>query len=150
MSNVAFGGIAGFARNNSQIVGCTSQTTVDAVVAHNDNSEMNMIGGIVGWLYPSDVMISGCTNKGDITLGECSMQTDAGGIVGYSQGGAVRDCTNGDAPMTYLGGIIGNAQRDTTMSYCSNEGPISPATATLRRSVPGRKLPYRGRSQKTC
>lgn len=59
MSYAAFGGIVGMARNSSQIIDCTSNTTINASVSpdNGSSSTFNYVGGVVGWIYSSNVVV---------------------------------------------------------------------------------------------
>lgn len=118
--------------------GCTNYGTVTV------GSGSERVGGIVSEIFADinddgsyNSSITNCTNYGTITGADMI----AGGIVGVAQSLYIDNCTNGSAEYndeTYYGsvttsgtgeasagGIVGKAQRYTSISNCSNSATIS-------------------------
>ena len=132
------GGIVGFAVDSS-ISGCGIDPSV---IVNANNSAYTYAGGIVGFAY-SSITIGGCYSRGDI-IASGSIEVYAGGIVGYTcrwvilvNATEIEYCDNysnisasSTAGVTYAGGIVGYAQKPTTVYKCSNAGTITSKSIT--------------------
>ncbi len=126
------GGIAGYAKNSSDVIGCANSANVEA--------SGSCVGGILGYIkfdddFDGDCRINQCFSSGDITA-----ENYAGGIVGYlttedrdSSGDCyISDCYNTGLIKTtggYVGGIIGEAcifyNVECSLKHCINAGDIA-------------------------
>ena len=105
------GGIAG--RSEVTITGCLNTGNLDA-------DGHKFVGGIVG-AYEGINDINDCTNTGDIKGG-----FDVGGIVGKTKS-TVTGCMNSGtvtASLYNVGGIIGSAYNDISVTVCRNAGDV--------------------------
>ncbi len=132
------GGIVGFAVDSS-ISGCGIDPSV---IVNANNSAYTYAGGIVGYAY-SSITIGECYSRGDI-IASGSIEVYAGGIVGYTcrwvilvNATEIEHCDNysnvsasSTAGVTYAGGIVGYAQKPTTVYKCSNAGTITSKSIT--------------------
>ncbi|MBP5710779.1 MAG: hypothetical protein J6W84_07380, partial [Bacteroidales bacterium] len=129
------GGIIGYADGHNIIDNCTNTGEVknyDGIANYDD-----YVGGIAGYIYGYQSVVSNCTNIGDI-IGD----DEVGGIVGYTNTGGtafenypsihvfVTDCQNRGnvtAPYGYeTGGIVGEASNSSAwIDRCSNSGNIT-------------------------
>lgn len=117
---------------------CTNEAsfTIDfGTITETPNTQ---VGGVFGYVTGT---ISGCSNKGDITLNSPAQVNRLGGIAGGSAYGAT-DCTNSGAlkvvnspvlPATskwvgYVAGIVADAHTaaaDVAFTKCTNSGAIT-------------------------
>lgn len=103
------GGICG--HNLGTVNNCTNTGAVD-----NGNKET--VGGICGY---SKTALTGCTNSGAVTG-----KTYVGGIVGYTDDGAIENCQNSGSVTGNgddVGGICGFSNQSIT--NCANTGAIT-------------------------
>lgn len=132
----ALGGIAGFTcakgAENSEISGCVTNVTVEAVGGSNsaNGATCAMYGGITGFSTydkaAGRVKLKGCTNNGNmtVTLGRCS------GIVATPNGGTeMENCTNNGHQVNSiadgrLGNICSVIGQDGKLVGCVNNGNI--------------------------
>ena len=136
--NLHYGGVVGYANNNSKVIGCTTQGRI----ASNGTAATtaSFLGGIVGNTSKSSIEM--CTNYAEIEGGNLTSNASfyTGGIVGgvlnisSSAPNSIKECynygkiTGGNLALTnssnYIGGIIGQAY------YCEiadvyNEAEVS-------------------------
>ena len=103
------GGICG--HNEGTVKNCTNSGAVN-------NGDKNTVGGICGY---SKTDVTGCTNSGAVTG-----KTYVGGIVGYTDDGAVETCQNSGSITGNgedVGGICGFSNQPIT--NCANTGDIT-------------------------
>ena len=136
--NLHYGGVVGYANNNSKVIGCTTQGRI----ASNGTAATtaSFLGGIVGNTSKSSIEM--CANYAEIEGGNLTSNASfyTGGIVGgvlnisSSAPNSIKECynygkiTGGNLALTnssnYIGGIIGQAY------YCEiadvyNEAEVS-------------------------
>ena len=119
-SQIATGGIVGYAMADGTITGCINDGEV---------SGTQKVGGIIGNVYGfgKETTVKQCLNRGEVS----SKGYNAGGIVGSSEGGSasvkIENCANnGTLSGTGVnGGIVGEIDDDTTVTYCYNLGSVS-------------------------
>lgn len=134
-SDYRIGGICG-KLSKGKILGCVNYGSV--ICSTSDIQTVLRAGGICAYA-DSESVIMGCNNHGDITA-SASRYSIIGGIVGDLQNSIIENCVNygnvssqiiGLASLTssqfiqYTGGIIGQAQSNSTINMCSNYGEIS-------------------------
>lgn len=130
------GGLCGW-NNAGTITACTNKGAVNGsgdlggICGHNlgtvencantgavDNGNENTAGGICGY---SKTALTGCTNSGSVTG-----STYVGGIVGYTDDGAIENCQNSGSVTGNgedVGGICGFSNQPIT--NCANTGAIT-------------------------
>lgn len=131
--NVAVGAVAGYASRGA-VRGCVNEAAVTTV---GDGSYAVYAGGIVGYTYASSevVTISGCTNKGTVSVKGSIKGASAAGIVGNMGtahtsiiSGSVNEgevaveqsaTVSGELRMGGIAGYSANAIRD-----CTNRGVV--------------------------
>lgn len=108
------GGVVGFARDGTEIKGCTNMATI---------SGLAYIGGIVGYCQTS---ISDCYNKGVVIGYEYT-----GGVVGnaykYGYSFTIDNCHNHGSVIgknNIIGGVVGYTLPTITVTHCSNSGSV--------------------------
>jgi hypothetical protein len=118
-TQIATGGIAGYVM---------AEGTITACINDGDVSGVQKVGGIVGNLsgFGKETVLKECLNRGTVT----GKGYNAGGLVGMTDGGssdvAVQNCVNdGEVKGTGVnGGIAGEIDDDTQITYCYNIGTV--------------------------
>ena len=136
-------GVAGYMKNTQNAGGtisdvvCGVDITVTATNTHH-------IGGIVGSLGQSSsgmAMVERCLYTGTLTASE-SVDCQ-GGIAGYAQTAAIRDCGNqgdvtGTGKESPLGGILGYCNSsDVSVTNCYNTGSVVKSDGTGQGAIIG-------------
>ena len=133
------GGVIGYARAGGEVSGCTNNGSVTSGI-FTDGTTAVRVGGIAGGA--DNGKMTNCTNNGEVKENSCSAGGAVGGIVGWikSRTMTMTNCDN-TKPVScrfdateggkvaintiYLGGIIGAADQDVTMTDCDNSGSIA-------------------------
>ncbi len=113
------------------IENCTSEVTVTGT---------SKAGGIVCLTNENGCTIKGCTNSGNISIGNVSGETNsAGGIVAYANASTkITDCVNKAMTVSsasdergYCGGIVGyfSGKTGNAITNCKNSASITGSTA---------------------
>lgn len=119
-SNLYVGCVVG-SISGGAITNCYSTGTVTGTVTGTASTSRVYAGGIAG---RSTAEISKCHNTATVSVGAGSEYVEAGGIVGYTNGGTVSECYNtGRVTGGWAGGIVGYAS-SITFSNCYNTGNI--------------------------
>ena len=126
------GGILGYAENGSARI---EQSTNNALVAGRQSA-----GGITG-ANRDVIIITGCVNKGTVT----ARTICAGGIMGYAKTSKtelraetpsvqiISSRNNGDVTSPKrVGGILGETERNVTITECTNNGAITETTTAAQ------------------
>ena len=133
------GGIIGYARAGGEVSGCTNNGSVTSGNFTNGTTAVR-VGGIAGGA--DNGKLTNCTNNGEVKDISCSAGGAVGGIVGWvkSRSMTMKNCDNtkpvscrfdategGKVAIStiYLGGIIGAADQDVTMTDCDNSGSVA-------------------------
>lgn len=134
------GGIVG--ENKGSIKNCTNDATI-ALKASAGQADKTSGGGIAGIhttvdAASDDVLLSGCQNKGQVTV-EGGAYVRAGGIAAYNSSSArIEDCANegtvsasADSEV-YAGGVVGEIDSGASATGCVNRSAV---TATGREKA---------------
>ena len=82
-------------------------------------------GGIAGSMFGGTGIIENCINYGNIGTSGSWYIGFAGGIVGYLQGGTIKNSKNkGNVRGVATGGLVGSFDGDTYIYNCSNNGSM--------------------------
>lgn len=142
-SGTNVGGIVGTASGN--ITSCINEGIV-FTDEKDDTTEKINIGGITGFTNETEMVVSGCHNKGTVSavfpVTEAALNTVTyiGGIVGQSRNPSIENCVNeaegvisgeypenvnpGGSSYFYEGGIAGYLNNGKKISNCSNYGEL--------------------------
>lgn len=132
-------GIIGYARASGEVSGCINNGSVTSGIFTNGTTAVR-VGGIAGGA--DNGKLTNCTNNGEVKDISCSAGGAVGGIVGWvkSRSMTMKNCDNtkpvscrfdategGKVAIStiYLGGIIGAADQDVTMTDCDNSGSVA-------------------------
>ncbi len=131
------GGIVAY-NDGGILQNCISNVTVTVGDGVNSGTYTH-IGGLVGWngynRVGFDPLIENCSAHGDITVGHTGggRAVQAGGLVGYSDGGLIKNCfatgtvtsdCNAVASNRHFGGFIGSESADGVIEDCYATGDV--------------------------
>lgn len=137
----SLGGIVG--TNKGIVRNCTNYATIEGKESGGQAGKLSG-GGIAGINTTveaslKDVLLSGCQNKGRVTV-DGGSYVRAGGIAAYSGSSArIEDCTNeaavsasaGNAPdggsEVYAGGVVGEIDSEAIAKRCLNRSTVNAA-----------------------
>ena len=120
-----FDGLIGWSyeSNNSRGVSIIENVVSDINIDATKSSNLQAVGGIVGYAQTANLIINRCAFTGTITISQ-SNYLGYGGIVGYNGSGGTKisNCANygtltTDYYNTYLGGIMGYTNAGTNTFY---------------------------------
>lgn len=142
------GGIVGFNNGNSTVIDCSMKGTVTnsnfytgGIVGQNNGGNVinchssaaitstNYVGGVVGGQYETNAnaKVIACSSTGDVTATSTEMESKAGGVVGFSNGGDIICCYatgNISGKSSSVGGVVGTNRDNVVACYYAN-GNIS-------------------------
>lgn len=145
-NNYGFGGICGCATSQCFIQNCENKSNIEV---NNWLTNINM-GGIIGLVNGNASQIQYCINSGVIRHPQSkNISSSMGGICGRTtvsisihncQNNADITSKNGSTQTTYLGGILGKVETNTThatISQCRNSGNIQAPTGGTSSYIAG-------------
>ncbi|MBE6143548.1 MAG: hypothetical protein E7177_06160 [Erysipelotrichaceae bacterium] len=106
------------------LAGTSSGSIIDVAVGGTINSEMGVVGGIVGKMTGKD--FAGCSSDLIINSGNDGASY-VGGLVGRMENCNISFCINSstiNAPSTTVGGVVGSIS-NSNMEYCYNYGSVT-------------------------
>jgi len=140
VKNLIISGLEVNVTSNAGAVAGRNEGTIEDIIVSNSKVIVfnNVAGGIAGNNYFNSGIIQNCHILGDVTIKCTSTEssTKIGGIVGYSYGSKILNCTNAatisnsySTSSSYYGGIVGQCTTTSTIQNCSYLGGMVKASS---------------------